>query len=66
MQTPVRGMNKKDTIRIPARILLWLGGALCGIAVQNAAPWALTVSFLATISALLALHFCEDTSTLSS
>jgi hypothetical protein len=59
-------MNKKENIRIPARILLWLGGALCGIAVQNAAAWALTVSFLATISALLALHFCEDAAPLSS
>ncbi len=52
-------MNRIDSIRIPARLLLWLGGLVCGLAVQRPAPWALTIAFLATLCALLALHYCD-------
>jgi len=54
-------MNQPNGIRAPARILLWLGGVICGLAVRNPAPWSLTVAFLATLAALLALqHLDED------
>jgi hypothetical protein len=53
-------MNRRDTIRIPARLLLWLGGLVCGLALQTRAPWALTVAFLGTLSALLALSYCDQ------
>jgi hypothetical protein len=53
-------MKRYDHIRIPARLLLWLGGFLCGLAVQSPAPWAFTVAFLATLCALLALHHCDQ------
>ena len=53
-------MNRKDTVRIPARLLLWLGGLICGLAIQGRAPWALTVAFLATLCALLALSYCDQ------
>lgn len=53
-------MNRRDTIRIPARLLLWLGGVVCGLALQSRAPWALTVAFLGTLCALLALSYCDQ------
>src|SRR5207245_10879952 len=54
-------MNQPNGIRAPARILLWLGGVLCRIALRNPAPWSLTVAYLATLAALLALqHLDED------
>src|SRR5699024_9403273 len=53
-------MNRKDAIRIPARLLLWLGGLVCGLGIQGRAPWAVTIAFLATLSALLALSFCDQ------
>jgi hypothetical protein len=53
-------MNRKDAIRIPARLLLWMGGLLCGLAVQSHAVWALTVAFLATLCSLLALSYCDQ------
>jgi hypothetical protein len=53
-------MNRKDAIRIPARLLLWLGGLVCGLAIQGRAPWALTVAFLATLCALLALSYGDQ------
>ena len=53
-------MNQKDAIRIPARLLLWMGGLLCGLAVQSHAIWALTVAFLATLCSLLALSYCDQ------
>lgn len=52
-------MKNRAGIRTPALILLWLGGALCGIAVQDRTAWALTVAFLSTLCALLALHHCD-------
>jgi hypothetical protein len=55
-------MNRRDSIRIPARLLLWLGGVVCGLALQNRAPWALTVAFLGTLCALLALSYCDQMS----
>jgi hypothetical protein len=53
-------MNRPNGVRVPARILLWLGGVVCGIAVQNPAPWALTVAFLSTLAALLALQHLDQ------
>lgn len=53
-------MNRRDAIRIPARFLLWLGGLICGLALVERAPWALTVAFLATLCALLALRYCDE------
>jgi hypothetical protein len=53
-------MNRPDGIRIPARLLLWLGGLLCGLALRNPAPWSLTVAFLATLTALLTLQHIDD------
>jgi hypothetical protein len=53
-------MKKQDGIRIPAQILLWTGGVICGIALQSPAPWALTIAFLSTLSALLALHHLDQ------
>jgi hypothetical protein len=55
-------MNRRDAIRIPARLLLWLGGLVCGLALQNHAPWAVTVAFLGTLCALLALSYCDQMS----
>jgi hypothetical protein len=52
-------MNEPNPIRTPARVLLWMGGVVCGLAVQHPAPWSLTVAFLATVSALLILQ-CLD------
>jgi hypothetical protein len=52
-------MKRRTPIRTPALILLWMGGVLCGIALQNCSSWALTVAFLSTLGALLALAHCE-------
>ena len=54
-----RGIAGGVGIRLPAQLLLWLGGLVCGLAVQKPAAWALTVAFLATLCALLALRHCD-------
>jgi hypothetical protein len=52
-------MNEPNGIRTPARVLLWLGGVVCGLAVQHPAPWSMTIAFLATLSALLLLQHLD-------
>jgi hypothetical protein len=46
-------------MRAAARVLLWLGGLLAGVAVVEGAALPMAIAFVASMAALYAMRECD-------